>query len=293
MTKAAFQQLADQLKDEAQASDYRADDVTSVPIIRIHQDKTQTPPEGSEPGFLYSPTAGFFTPTKSLQITVLEMVNIRQLWTPWTAKDKHIICKCVNQAVGQGIPYIETDGRWVPGDATRECAACPYNAFRNRSFAYVGPFAVSISVVEPLAKLESNGKPLPLDEHCGSGKLFAGIVLPEDMGAEIALESVLPFFFQVGSSVFGNSYNRLSNSWEAFVVGCKMVKPAIPWMACKLNMTTTLIDTANGPTYAPVFEVFGVHAGLLEKVRVIAKTYEPRLALKAGKLPDIEPDEVA
>lgn len=279
MDKSQFQQFADDIKEEAQQGDYKRDDVVTVPVLRIHQDKTQNPPEGSEVGMLYSPTAGFVSPTRAVRCTILDMVNLRQIWTPWTAKDKHIICKCFDQTCGFGNPFYEDEERWVPGDEERECSRCANNVFRNRAY-------------EPLDPLLYNGKPLSLSEKCKSGKLFAAFKLPEDPEEEISLESVMPFYFQVGASIFSNAYTRLPNSWEAFVVGCNQTKPPIPWMACKLELTTQEIETPNGPTRVPVFQLIGVHVGLLEKVRVIEGAYKDRLALKAPEVqPEIPPDE--
>lgn len=277
MDKNTFQQFAEKIKGETEQADYKHDDSISIPIVRILQDKTQNPPENATPGMFYSPTAGFFHLTSELRVTILDIVNIRQVWTPWTAKDKHILCKCFDQRHGKGVVFVEEEGRWVPGEEERDCSACPHNNFRNRA-------------LEPIEPLDYNGKPLTLDETCASGKLFAGILLPDGDEA-VTLENVIPFYFQFGSTIFGNSYTRLPNSWEAFTVGCKTVKPEIPWLACKLLMQTAKVDTANGPVYAPTFTLIGVHAGMLEKVRAIAGAYEQRLALKsADGQPAIAPE---
>lgn len=273
-----FQQFADEIKEEVRQEDYKTDDVVTIPILRIHQDKTQNPPEDSEPGMFYSPTAGFCAPSKTVYCTIIDMVNIRQLWTPFSARNKHIICKSYNQATGYGNPFIEEEGRWIPGEEKRECAACPYNAFRNRGF-------------EPIDVFEYGNKDLPLTERCKSGKLFAGFKLPSN-GEEITLERVLPFYFQVGSSIFSNAYTALRTSWEAFVVGCNQVNPPIPWLACKLNMSTQQINTPSGFVWVPVFELAGVHIGALQQIRAIEGAYQERLALKDAEVqPEIENDE--
>lgn len=272
-----FSKFAEQIKDEVEAGDYIHEQMSKIPRVRIHQDRTQNPPEQSKVGHFYSPNAGFITPSKSLFVTILETVRIRLLWTPFTQRDKHIICHCFDHDLGYGVQYVENDSRWFPSedDANRkECVSCPYNRFRNRAFPTTGPLPNGDKEWSP--ELVS----------CRSGQLFAGFFLPEDPKEDISIESIIPFYFQATSSLFSSEYTPMPTSWETFSMACRLAKPAeIPIRACKILIETTVIDTKNGPTCVPTFTLKGVHHGFMPQVRAIANIYKDQLALKGVTQP--------
>lgn len=287
-----FSKFSEKIKDEVESGDYIHEQMSKVPRIRIHQDRTQNPPENSKVGYFYSPNAGFIVPAPSMIVTILETAKIRLLWTPFTQRDKHLICHCFDQDLGYGILYEERDERWLPGegeDAQRQCLACVYNRFRNRAF--------------PIGSLFRNGEKewSPDAVECRSGQLFAGFMLPEDSKEELTIDTVIPFYFQATSSLFAGSYTSLPNSWETFSMACKLAKPVeIPIRACKIEFKTTTVDMANGPTIVPTFNLVGVHHGFMPQVRAIASTYKEQLALKGSMQPityeenevEPEPDDV-
>jgi len=281
MDRAGFQTIADEMKDEIEGGDYQPDDITSIPLLRIHQAQTQNPPENSEPGMLFSPNAGFIQPAFRILVTLLMHTSFRHLWPKFSMMLKYIICRCMRASFtqadqGTGLISVEEEDRWLAGHEERKCVQCSYNRFRNRA-------------IPTLDELSYNGKPLSTENQCRSGKLFAGVFLPES--GELSVENAIPFVFQVGASVFSNAYSQYPNSWIGIQGSLKLTRPPLPLNSLKIAMTTQEIETPSGSAWMPMFEVVGAHPGMMNVVRAIETNYQGQLALKDAEVqPDGEPD---
>lgn len=311
MNRKDFQTIADEMKDEIEDGDYQADDITSIPLIRIHQAQTQNPPENSEEGMFYSPNAGFIQPSNRMLITILAHTSFRHLWPKFSMQLKYIVCRCMKaeftQAYqGTGVISIEEEGRWLAGHIERECVRCPYNRFRNRT-------------MPALDELLYSGKPLSTENQCRSGKLFAGVFLPESSElaidhiegvylpdsdelstkgvflpepGELSVENAIPFMFQVGASVRSNAYSKYLNSWIGIQGSLKLTRPPLPLNSLKIAITTQEIETPNGSAWMPMFRVVGRHLGMMEVIRTIETTYQGQLALKDAEVqPELEEEK--
>ena len=178
---------------------------------------------------------------------------------------------------GTGIVSIEEEGRWLAGHEERECVRCPYNRFRNRA------------TMPTLDELAYSGKPLSTENQCRSGKLFAGVFLPDS--GELSVENTIPFIFQVGASVFSNIYSKEPLSWIGLQGSLKLPRPPLPLNSLKISMTTQEIETPSGSAWMPMFEVVGKHLGMMDTIRAIKTTYKGQLALKDAEVhPEGEPD---
>lgn len=261
------EEMAKDLRD----GDVRVDGTMQIPRIRIVQKRGQAGvPSGTELGDFYSQNMGFVNPSKSLDIVITSVRNMRRVWTKWTDTNKYIVCRCTNQDDKHGFPSVRTDdGRLVQGSEKRNCSYCPHDWFREDKS-------------NPLPPLKANGK--VLEEPCKSEKMFAGFLLSD---GELDPKSAVPFFMSVGSIMFCKQYLARTDSWTAFDGAIKMLRPAMPWWAYRLRMSTDIIETASGPWFAPVFEVIGSNVGMFDGIRnVIEHEYSGRLSL-TGEIQDV------